>query len=267
MAKSKRASLTAQQALPLLEEALGKGQKLAKQRSIALADAEAWIEQVSALLTATYGSPSPQHKKLNEATYTADLYKSHTRDRQGKIEGRYDEAVRTTVTDLALNIQLLRASTQTDAVPVQGTSRPATAKKIFVGHGRNPSWRELQRFIEKRLNLETDDFDGVFAAGKTVVGRLEEMLDSAAFAFLVMTAEDALSDDEVRARQNVVHEVGLFQGRLGFSRAIVLIEQGCTSFTNISGLVYISFPKGNIEAIFEKVRGTLEAAALVKGSA
>ena len=31
----------------------------------------------------------------------------------------------------------------------------------------------------------------------------------------------------VKARMNVIHEVGLFQGRLGFERAIVLLEEGC----------------------------------------
>jgi predicted nucleotide-binding protein len=43
---------------------------------------------------------------------------------------------------------------------------------------------------------------------------------------------------------NVVHEAGLFQGRLGFERAIILLEEGCKSFSNIEGLGQIRFPKG-----------------------
>jgi predicted nucleotide-binding protein len=45
------------------------------------------------------------------------------------------------------------------------------------------------------------------------------MLDQARFAFLVMTAEDEQADGNHHARMNVIHEVGLFQGRLGFERA------------------------------------------------
>jgi predicted nucleotide-binding protein len=45
---------------------------------------------------------------------------------------------------------------------------------------------------------------------------------------------------------NVIHEVGLFQGRLGFKRAIVLLEEGCKEFSNIQGLGQIRYPKGNI---------------------
>ena len=84
------------------------------------------------------------------------------------------------------------------------------------------------------------------------------MLDSAAIAFLVMTAEDEQPDGNLRARMNVVHEAGLFQGRLGFYRAIILLEEGCEEFSNIKGLVQIRFPKGNIKAVFEEIRQVLE---------
>lgn len=84
------------------------------------------------------------------------------------------------------------------------------------------------------------------------------MLDQASFAFLLMTAEDEQADGSLHARMNVVHEVGLFQGRLGFERAIVLLEEGCEEFSNIQGLGQIRFPKGNISAVFEDVRKILE---------
>ena len=73
-----------------------------------------------------------------------------------------------------------------------------------------------------------------------------------------MTGEDSTPDGQVRARENVVHEIGLFQGRLGFRKAIVLLEEGCTEFSNIHGLTEIRFPKGNILAVSEKLRAVLE---------
>ena len=89
------------------------------------------------------------------------------------------------------------------------------------------------------------------------------MLDKAAFAFLIMTAEDEQPDEKVRARMNVIHEVGLFQGRLGFERAIVLLEEGCEEFSNIQGLGQIRFPKNNIAAVFESVREVLEREQII----
>ena len=129
---------------------------------------------------------------------------------------------------------------------------------VFVGHGRSPLWRELKDFVEDRLKIPVDEFNSVPVAGVTTTARLSELLDAAAFAFLIMTAEDEQADGSVRARENVVHEVGLFQGRLGFGRAIVLLEEGCQEFSNIHGLGQIRFPKGKISAVFEDVRAVLE---------
>ena len=84
------------------------------------------------------------------------------------------------------------------------------------------------------------------------------MLNAAAIAFLVMTAEDEQTDGTVRARENVVHEAGLFQGRLGFTRAIVVLEEGCEEFGDVHGLGQIRFPKGRIAAAFEEIRKVLE---------
>lgn len=144
------------------------------------------------------------------------------------------------------------------------TPTPAPAgTKIFIGHGRASAWRELKDFIHDRLGLPWDEFNRVPVAGVANIARLSEMLDDAAIALLVMTAEDELADGAVQARTNVVHEAGLFQGRLGFTKAIVLLEEGCNEFSNIHGLGQIRFPKGNIGAKFEEVRRVLEREALV----
>lgn len=129
---------------------------------------------------------------------------------------------------------------------------------IFIGHGGSPLWRELKDFISDRLRLDVDEFSRVATAGVHTSQRLEEMLQSASMAFLVMTAEDELAGGAMTPRLNVVHEAGLFQGRLGFRKAIVLLEDGCQEFSNIHGLGQIRFPKGDISAKFEEVRRVLE---------
>ena len=72
-----------------------------------------------------------------------------------------------------------------------------------------------------------------------------------------------MADGKVQARMNVIHEAGLFQGRLGFSRAIVMLEDGCDEFTNIAGLGQLRFPKGNIKAVFHGVQLVLEREGLI----
>jgi predicted nucleotide-binding protein len=142
---------------------------------------------------------------------------------------------------------------------VRADSRSArVGTNIFIGHGRSPVWRDLKDFVQDRLRLPWDEFNRVPVAGITNIARLSEMLDAAACAFVIMTAEDELADGTAQARMNVIHEVGLFQGRLGFTKAIVLLEEGCQEFSNIQGLGQIRFPKGNIAAKFEDIRQVLE---------
>jgi hypothetical protein len=138
------------------------------------------------------------------------------------------------------------------------TSTFKLAGKVFIGHGHSPVWKDLRDFLKDRLHLEWTEFNGEPVAGYTTKERLEQMLAEASFAFLVMTAEEERSGGTLHARDNVIHEAGLFQGRLGFTRAIVLLEEGCSEFSNIVGLNQIRFPKGNVMAKSEDIREVLE---------
>ncbi|MDA7999904.1 MAG: nucleotide-binding protein [Alphaproteobacteria bacterium] len=135
-------------------------------------------------------------------------------------------------------------------------------KKVFIGHGHSPDWLKLQNYIQKQ-GLEVEEFDGIPTAGMSISDRLSQMLDNAGFALLVMTGEEKQPDGTLRTRLNVVHESGLFQGRLGFTKAIILLEDGCEGFSNIAGLKQIRFPKGKIESVFHEVRAVLEREGLL----
>jgi predicted nucleotide-binding protein len=91
-----------------------------------------------------------------------------------------------------------------------------------------------------------------FFNGLLVVGLLVGI-----FAILVMTGEDETTSGDMRARQNVVHEAGLFQGKLGFNRAIVLVENGVETFSNISGIQQIRFEPEQIRSTFGDILATL----------
>lgn len=139
----------------------------------------------------------------------------------------------------------------------------AMHKKVFIGHGRSHVWKDLVEIIEKRLGLVTDAFEREVSVGTTTHSRIHNMLDSANFAFLIMTAEDLHSDNKHHARENVIHEIGLFQGRLGPERAIILLEDGCEEFGNIIGLTQIRFPKGNIKSKFLEIHDVLQEHKLI----
>ena len=93
--------------------------------------------------------------------------------------------------------------------------------------------------------------------------QLEELLNQASFAILIMTAEDETSEGTVRARQNVIHEAGLFQGRLGFHKVVILKQSETEEFSNIAGLQYIPFSEDKIEQCFYELQRKLKKSGMI----
>ena len=125
--------------------------------------------------------------------------------------------------------------------------------KIFIGHGRNPLWRELKDHLTEKHDYEVIAYEVGSRAGHTIRDILEDMLTKSSIAFLVLIGEDRDEDGKFHARENVIHETGLFQGRLGFSRGIIILEEGTAEFSNIQGIDQLRFSRGNIKEVFGDV--------------
>lgn len=124
---------------------------------------------------------------------------------------------------------------------------------VFIGHGRSPLWRELKDHLVDKHTIHVEAFEVGSRSGHTIRDILDDMLARSSIAFLVLTGEDEGVDGALRARENVIHELGLFQGRLGFARAIALLEQGTNEFSNLHGIQQIRFTAGNIREVFGEV--------------
>lgn len=122
--------------------------------------------------------------------------------------------------------------------------------RIFISHGRNPQWRELQNYLEKDLDFPTLELAQEPNLGRTVFQKLMEESIKCSIAIIVMTGEDVANTNELRARENVIHELGYFQGLYGSNRVILLHETEVNIPTNLQGIVYIPFQKELINMTF-----------------
>lgn len=126
-------------------------------------------------------------------------------------------------------------------------------KGVFIAHGANPEWLAVQRFIEERFNLPVYSFESSSWGGREVTEALANYLERCSLAICVLTVEDFTGDGRKLARQNVVHEVGLFQGRHGFDRVVVLAEEGCNFVPQAANPYTISFPHNGIDQTFYRL--------------
>jgi len=150
---------------------------------------------------------------------------------------------------------IFEAAKEASQLPV--APRPAMRPIVFIGHGRSSQWRDLKDHLQEKHGYRVEAYETGARAGHTIRDILEDMVRTSSFATLVLTAEDEQTDGQYRARQNVVHEAGLFQGRLGFARAIMLLEDGVEEFSNVQGVQHIRFAKSNIKETFGDVLATL----------
>ncbi|HEY8546933.1 MAG TPA: PfkB family carbohydrate kinase [Acidimicrobiales bacterium] len=138
-----------------------------------------------------------------------------------------------------------------------GPRAPRGADCIFISHGRSPQWRALQEFLDRRCSFPNVRFSSGAWSGKPVTDALERFLEQCSVAICVLTADDT-AGDRLWARENVVHEVGLFQGRLGEDRVILLVEEGCEFVPEAPRRQVITFPPGRIEGTFWQVHRRLD---------
>jgi len=118
-------------------------------------------------------------------------------------------------------------------------------RRVFVVHGWQEAAREMvARFLEK-LGLEAIILSEQANTGYTIVEKFEQVSD-VAYAIVLLTGDDQgavkgtpLKKHQLRARQNVIFELGFFLGRIGRQRVCALYEPGVEIPCDFKGVVYI----------------------------
>lgn len=137
--------------------------------------------------------------------------------------------------------------------------RQEAQRRVFLTHGRSDDWRRVQPFIEKDVGISTIELAQEPNQGRTIIEKLFDNASRCDSAVIVMTGDDVANADEARVRENVMHEIGFFQGRYGRSYVVLLHEEGVNIPTNLSGVAYIPFAKGNIDGGFHVLQRELKA--------
>lgn len=135
---------------------------------------------------------------------------------------------------------------------------------VFLGHGRSSVWLRVKEYVEKELGLPVNAFETEPRTSQHIIEILTRLLSGSDLAVIVLTAEDLTAGGGIRARQNVIHEAGLFQGRLGFERVILLEQTGIEEPSNLAGLQTIRF-NHRVEESFYDLRRILTALLLRSG--
>lgn len=119
------------------------------------------------------------------------------------------------------------------------------SNKVFIVHGHNKELRNEVKTVLYELGLKPVVLNEQPNGGKTIIEKFEEKSKDVNYAIILMTADDegkAKKEKEynLRARQNVILEMGYFMSRLKRSNVFLLLEDDVEMPSDINGVVYAS---------------------------
>lgn len=119
--------------------------------------------------------------------------------------------------------------------------------KIFIVHGHNEAIRETTARVIEKLGLEPIILHEQPNSGLTIIEKFESH-SVVAFAVVLLSGDDVgsirdrnSSELRLRARQNVIFELGYFIGKLGRNRVCAIYQQGVELPSDYSGILYIPY--------------------------
>ncbi len=133
-----------------------------------------------------------------------------------------------------------------EEIAISTSSTPAT---VFLVHGHDQAAKhQVARVLHQLTGEEPVILDEQASRGRTLVEKFEQHAVTAAFAVVLLTPDDfgGVRDgqEQARARQNVVFELGYFFGKLGRG-SVAVLNAGVERPSDVDGIAYISFPAGN----------------------
>lgn len=207
-----------------------------------VADYERWYDLNVEIYKSSFSAPNN--------TYRQGLER-HTWVLWGSDEIKeYKEAIERYINQMKSDIEklpLIKCNIESREPLLQQTN-PQNNNKVFIVHGHDGELKEKVARTLDQLGLEPIILHEQADGGRTIIEKFEANAEDCRFAVILLTADDygqskeertAANEPKLRARQNVVFEMGYFMGRLGRARVVVLLDNGVEKPGDIDGFVYV----------------------------
>lgn len=191
------------------------------------------------------------------------------------IDHHYEEMRRSNIADMAtipksialtkgedVTVEILRKAKE--SVPIssepeenEGQEYQGVNRRIFVVHGHDmASMHELCRILKDEFALEPVVLSEQPNIGlDTIISKFERLAETCTAVAVLLTPDDRMNESEMlRARQNVIFELGYFLGLLKSPdqrRIMIFFKEGVEVPSDINGVVYLRYDKSITEVFYQ----------------
>lgn len=227
--------------IELLSKQIEKGEKLLSSRPIASDDYSSWELVTRNYLEKAFGTDSPNVNSI----MTVGAYGSFPMGAgEAWWENHRAESLRTQLKKLQGLVELLQTEVELRNDGIIRQEPEFSGHRIFLVHGHDKlALQETARFLEK-LEQNVIILREQPNLGRTIIEKFEGYAD-VGFAIVLLTPDDrggpmsaSYDEQKLRARQNVIFELGYFIGRLGRNRVCALYRPDVEIPSDYSGVLY-----------------------------
>jgi predicted nucleotide-binding protein len=181
------------------------------------------------------------YKALNEVG--SFHYIAKTPARVGLKNTRvYNDCIAEDIEKIRVEIEAKERFSNTRSKGSVAPTITSSNRQVFIIHGHDAEARLSVEKLVRSLDLEPIVLFERPNGGKTIIEKFEKE-SMVGFAIALLTADDLATcnrdgKEEVRARQNVVFELGYFVAKLGRGRVAVLKQANVSEPSDLHGIVY-----------------------------
>ena len=184
---------------------------------------------------------------VSTTLYVPYPFSEKIRDLQQDIQKKVDR-----LESLLERLDLIPSSAAASDNENASPSSASLGNSVFIVHGHDDGAKQAVARMIDRLGLSPIILNEQPQAGRTIIEKFEEHAGEVGFAIVLLTPDDvgATKTDgagnlNLRARQNVIFELGFFVGRLGRERVCPLYKQGVEIPSDYYGVGYVELDEND----------------------
>lgn len=210
---------------------------------------QAWKAKTERFLIHYFGKDSFEHERFTKTRFSLLMYTLST-PHSDFVEA-CQTGLRQTQAILQTYLEEMEESAREDKTPTQSDD----FSKIFIVHGHDGELKQsVARIIEKQ-GIDAIILSEQANQGRTIIEKFIAHSDVRG-AICLFTADDIgkareASEENQRARQNVVFEAGFFIGKLGREQTVLLADPGIEMPSDLSGVVYTDTKNWQLDLLRE----------------
>jgi len=236
--------LPPERALPLLQQQIDKGRALLDRRPLSSDEIGAWDLLTRNYLEKAFGKNSAN---VTSVTSAGSVVAAPLGASEQYWENQRAERLQTKIRRLEGLIELLSTEIKLQSADATQPSHREPGNRIFLVHGHDTGvLHEVARFLE-RLHQTVTILREQPNSGRTLIEKFVDYSD-VGYAIVLLTPDDRggpadapLDKQHLRARQNVILELGYFLAALSRERVTALYVRGVEIPSDYSGVAFVEY--------------------------